>query len=272
MPIRRSLAQNVSNVVDEAHVEHLVALVEDGKAYTVKEECSPLDVIDDPPWSTNDDLRTAAQCLEHYEKLLDAAQAADGKMVDPDDDPRRLRPGEIDPNPESKPARPDPVDMDEDEKEMLSEARARLANTKGKKAKRKAREKQLEEARRLAMLQKRRELAAAGIAMPNRRKKRDRRSFRKRIRYSCRKNLADSRLRIKGRFVRADSEEAKEYLALHGSLDGATVGAQNRAKLLLENGGKIPEGADVSDGEEAAGISALALALSSPVRSARPML
>lgn len=38
-------------------------------------------------------------------------------------------PGEIDPNPESKPARPDPKDMDEDELEMLSEARARLANT-----------------------------------------------------------------------------------------------------------------------------------------------
>src|SRR5436305_702529 len=49
------------------------------------------------------------------------------------------------------------------EKEMLSEARARLANTQGKKAKRKAREKQLEEARRLASLQKRRELSAAGI-------------------------------------------------------------------------------------------------------------
>lgn len=46
---------------------------------------------------------------------------------------------------------------------MLSEARARLANTKGKKAKRKAREKQLDEARRLATLQKRRELKAAGI-------------------------------------------------------------------------------------------------------------
>jgi len=40
-----------------------------------------------------------------------------------------LFPGEIDPNPESKPARPDPKDMDEDELEMLSEARARLANT-----------------------------------------------------------------------------------------------------------------------------------------------
>ena len=46
---------------------------------------------------------------------------------------------------------------------MLSEARARLANTQGKKAKRKARERQLEEARRLAVLQKRRELKAAGI-------------------------------------------------------------------------------------------------------------
>ena len=46
---------------------------------------------------------------------------------------------------------------------MLSEARARLANTQGKKAKRKARERQLEEARRLAAVQKRRELRAAGI-------------------------------------------------------------------------------------------------------------
>lgn len=57
------------------------------------------------------------------------------------------------------------------ELEMLSEARARLANTQGKKAKRKAREKQLEEARRLAALQKRRELRAAGIEVNPRRKK-----------------------------------------------------------------------------------------------------
>lgn len=72
-------------------------------------------------------------------------------------------PGELDPDPESKPARPDTIDLDEDEKEMLSEARARLANTQGKKAKRKARERQLEESRRLAVLQKRRELKHAGI-------------------------------------------------------------------------------------------------------------
>lgn len=46
---------------------------------------------------------------------------------------------------------------------MLSEARARLANTRGKKAKRKAREKGISEARRLAALQRHRDLRAAGL-------------------------------------------------------------------------------------------------------------
>ena len=64
--------------------------------------------------------------------------------------------------------------MDEDEIEMLSEARARLANTQGKKAKRKAREKQLEEARRLTSLMKRRELKEAGIELDRLRKKKRR--------------------------------------------------------------------------------------------------
>lgn len=114
--------------------------------------------------------RTAVQCLERYEYLLDQAQRKE-EGEENLDDPRKLKPGEIDPNPETKPARPDPKDMDEDELEMLSEARARLANTQGKKAKRKAREKQLEEARRLAALQKRRELRAAGIGVGNRKRK-----------------------------------------------------------------------------------------------------
>ncbi|KAI9757165.1 MAG: Pre-mRNA-splicing factor cef1 [Chaenotheca gracillima] len=118
--------------------------------------------------------RTATQCLERYQKLLDEAEAKEtdelglggpgGEAGAPSaDDVRKLRPGELDPDPESKPARPDTIDLDEDEKEMLSEARARLANTQGKKAKRKARERQLEESRRLAVLQKRRELKNAGI-------------------------------------------------------------------------------------------------------------
>lgn len=104
--------------------------------------------------------RTANQCLERYERLLDIAQGRDPEAAD---DPRKLKPGEVDPHPHTKPARADAIDMDEDEKEMLTEARARLANTRGKKAKRKAREKQLGEARRLAQLQKSRELKAAGI-------------------------------------------------------------------------------------------------------------
>ncbi|GJD07021.1 Cell division cycle 5-like protein [Galdieria sulphuraria] len=113
--------------------------------------------------------RTASQCLEHYERLIDEAQRElEGGAEGSSEELRKLRPGEIDPTPETRPARPDPVDMDEDEKEMLSEARARLANTKGKKAKRKAREKQLEEAKRLAILQKKRELKAAGLRVGTR--------------------------------------------------------------------------------------------------------
>jgi hypothetical protein len=36
------------------------------------------------------------------------------------------RSGELDFNPERKPARPDPIDMDEDELEMLSEGKNRM--------------------------------------------------------------------------------------------------------------------------------------------------
>ncbi|KAF3051415.1 Pre-mRNA-splicing factor cef1 [Didymella keratinophila] len=119
--------------------------------------------------------RTATQCLERYQKLLDeqeSRESGDLGLAGPDggesaaptaDEVRRLRPGEVDAYAESRPARPDAIDMDEEDKEMLSEARARLANVSGKKAKRKARERQLEESRRLALLQKRRELKAAGI-------------------------------------------------------------------------------------------------------------
>ncbi|KJZ79759.1 Pre-mRNA-splicing factor cef-1 [Hirsutella minnesotensis 3608] len=119
--------------------------------------------------------RTANQCLERYQKLLDEAEARESSslgLTGPEggetqapsaQNMRKLRPGELDPDPETKPARPDTIDLDEDEKEMLSEARARLANTQGKKAKRKARERQQEESRRLASLQKRRELKTAGI-------------------------------------------------------------------------------------------------------------
>ena len=46
----------------------------------------------------------------------DQAQRKEGEGLD--EDPRKLRPGEIDPAPETKPARPDPIDMDEDGNKM----------------------------------------------------------------------------------------------------------------------------------------------------------
>jgi pre-mRNA-splicing factor CDC5/CEF1 len=67
--------------------------------------------------------RTATQCLERYQKLLDEAEAKEneelglagaGDSGPSAEDVRKLRPGEIDPDPETKPARPDPIDMDED--------------------------------------------------------------------------------------------------------------------------------------------------------------
>jgi len=131
--------------------------------------------------------RSATQCQEHYERLLDDAvlqQSSNSASNNASNSTsnmtestaaglRRhtLRPGDIDSHPETKPARPDPIDMDEDEIEMLQEARARLANTQGKKAKRKQREKILNEAKRLADLQKRRELKQAGLMSGKMRRK-----------------------------------------------------------------------------------------------------
>lgn len=112
--------------------------------------------------------RTASQCLERYQTLLD-----DAEQKDPSLDALKLtgvgggstsgfRIGDINPNPETRPAKPDSIDMDDEEKEMLSEARARLANTQGKKAKRKDRERTLEQSKRLSKLLAQRQLKQAG--------------------------------------------------------------------------------------------------------------
>ncbi|KAK6461418.1 hypothetical protein DFJ63DRAFT_182276 [Scheffersomyces coipomensis] len=121
--------------------------------------------------------RTATVCVERYQKLLD--DAANNKNDDNVDDKSNelglTGPGieslpasgpsigDLNINPESKPAKPDDDELDDEEREMLTEAKSRLANTQGKKAKRKARERMLEESKRLALLQKRRELKGAGI-------------------------------------------------------------------------------------------------------------
>ena len=75
-------------------------------------------------WSTIAPIvgRTAAQCLERYE-YLDQAQKKEEGDADSGaaaaDDPRKLKPGEIDPNPETKPGEEEKVKVkkEDDEKE-----------------------------------------------------------------------------------------------------------------------------------------------------------
>ncbi|OBA20366.1 hypothetical protein METBIDRAFT_197206 [Metschnikowia bicuspidata var. bicuspidata NRRL YB-4993] len=125
--------------------------------------------------------RPATQCVERYQALLEAAARSgdspeNSGHSDPADHPSDtadlgLAALGVESLPalgnafESLASRPDAEDMADDEREMLSEAKARLANTQGKKAKRKDRERMLDESRRVALLQKRRELKAAGIAV-----------------------------------------------------------------------------------------------------------
>ncbi|CUS20344.1 LAQU0S01e04522g1_1 [Lachancea quebecensis] len=111
-------------------------------------------------WRTISEVmgRTAQACVDRYNTLLDGkdSELKLGSSLD-------FEVGDIDLAAESRPARPDPIDLDSMDKEMLAEARARLLNTQGKKATRKIRERMLEESKRVAHLQKRRELKQAGI-------------------------------------------------------------------------------------------------------------
>ncbi|KAH3678431.1 hypothetical protein WICMUC_001448 [Wickerhamomyces mucosus] len=116
--------------------------------------------------------RTAAQAIERYQSLLDDSTDVNNEfsLSGPGIETKQsigtsknLELGDINVNPETKVAKPDADNLDDDEKEMLAEAKARLANTRGKKATRKARERMLEESKRIALLQKRRDLKQAGI-------------------------------------------------------------------------------------------------------------
>ncbi|TID29684.1 hypothetical protein CANINC_001804 [Pichia inconspicua] len=124
--------------------------------------------------------RTANQCIERYQELLTDHTSLEN-MLDPNDKTltsKLLLTGNIENaglnkstshlestgvNHESMPSRPDDAELNEDEREMIMEAKARLANTQGKKAKRKAREKILEESKHIAELLRRRELKKVGL-------------------------------------------------------------------------------------------------------------
>ena len=163
--------------------------------------------------------RTAHQCQERYDKLLDEAQGR-GENLD-DHDPRRLRPGEVDPNPEIRPAKADAVDMDDDEKQMLQEARARLANVRGKKAMRKAREEMMSETKRQVELQKDRELRAAGVAAPAKKLKRGEIDYNKEIPFET--------MPLVGNHAFGSEETPRPHISLEG-LSAQKLEGMNRAQ------------------------------------------
>lgn len=110
--------------------------------------------------------RTPTSCADRYQKLIDDVAGTSDATKDlgvagPGIESQAPTGGSLNIHPEGLPAVPD--ELDDDQSEMLVEAKARLANTQGKKAKRKARERMLEESRSIALLQKRREMKAAGI-------------------------------------------------------------------------------------------------------------
>ncbi|AET40616.1 Cef1p Ecym_6234 [Eremothecium cymbalariae DBVPG len=107
-------------------------------------------------WRSIGDMlgRTPQLCINRYHQLLDVEQVDGGES---------LHVGEFNPVADTQPAKLIDGELEDEEREMLAEARARLLNTQGKKATRKIRERMLEESKRIAYLQKRRELKQAGV-------------------------------------------------------------------------------------------------------------
>lgn len=104
--------------------------------------------------------RSAYQCLERYKTLV----AKVTNTVHLDDNESAIE-HQMMPNFETLSSTPDTVVLDTDAQEMLEEARARLSSTQGKKARRKARERQLEVRRKLGIMRKKKELEASGLTV-----------------------------------------------------------------------------------------------------------
>lgn len=101
--------------------------------------------------------RTATQCAQRYHQLLDevSGETTDDQLKDF---------GVSGPGIESLPGAHETTQAsDGEDEEMLAEAQARLGSNQGKKAKRKARERLLLELRRLALIQKKRDLRDQGL-------------------------------------------------------------------------------------------------------------
>src|SRR5262249_14613030 len=76
----RRVAQDRVDVVDEAHVEHLVALVEDDDRERAQVERAAAEVVQHAAGRSDDDLRAG---LELIDLTADRLAAVDGRDVDP---------------------------------------------------------------------------------------------------------------------------------------------------------------------------------------------
>ncbi|KAL6944895.1 hypothetical protein ACO0QE_002337 [Hanseniaspora vineae] len=134
-------------------------------------------------WRTIADImgRTPQLCIDRYNHLISKLASTDMGLAEGPVGSYNFKVGETNPNNETLPAKPSVVSsasknknlsekeqlklqgLVDDEREMVADAKARLMNTQGRKASKKARERMLEESKKIALIQKRRELKQAGI-------------------------------------------------------------------------------------------------------------
>ena len=80
LPLRRRLLEDALDCVDEAHVQHLVGLIEHQQRQLRELQGAPVHVIDDPPGRAHHDVHAAPQGIQ---LRLIALAAVDGQHVKP---------------------------------------------------------------------------------------------------------------------------------------------------------------------------------------------
>lgn len=193
-------------------------------------------------WASISDMmgRTSQMCLDRYEHLLENP-IIPSSSTNSLNETAPLTPKHAT-SLDSLPCLPDTIDMEDDEKEMISEARARLANTQGKKAKRKARERLLDEAKRMANIEKSKDMKLAGLGslkIDSRIRDSRRKSGREELNYNA--EIPFAKEAVPGHYD-VETELKEEEETNHSSATNSRTNTTNKeaAKAVgpLVNGGK----------------------------------